>query len=64
VGRIAVSWRTHFRARAARARLARSCSRRPVGDATRGRFNSSVLRVAQRRGYSSFVQDAVSRIAS
>jgi hypothetical protein len=36
VGRIAVSWRAHFRARAARARLARSCSRRPVGDATRG----------------------------
>jgi hypothetical protein len=36
MGRIVVSWRARFRARPACARLARSCSRRPVGDATRG----------------------------
>jgi len=37
VGRIAVSWRMHFRARAARVWLRHAaCSRRPVGDATRG----------------------------
>jgi hypothetical protein len=36
LGSIAVSWRVHLRACAAVPRLAVACSRRPVGDATRG----------------------------